>query len=97
MQVTVVMPGYVATSLSINAVLGDGSSYGKMDETTKAGFSPGFVAERALSAVAGCRKEEMIAKPMHQLAVKLKSIFPVLLDAIILRRYRKSLLADAKQ
>jgi short-subunit dehydrogenase len=33
-KVTTVLPGYVSTNLSLNAVTGDGTAYGRMDETT---------------------------------------------------------------
>jgi dehydrogenase/reductase SDR family member 7B len=33
-RVTTVLPGYVSTNLSLNAVTGDGTAYGRMDETT---------------------------------------------------------------
>lgn len=36
-SVHVVSPGYVRTDLSLSAVMGDGRSYSKMDETTANG------------------------------------------------------------
>ena len=33
-KVTLVVPGYVKTNLSLNAVTGNGGTYAKMDETT---------------------------------------------------------------
>ena len=34
MAVSIICPGYVRTSLSLNAVVADGAKYGQMDETT---------------------------------------------------------------
>ena len=48
-SVTLCCPGYIQTNLSLNAVRGDGSSYGKMDETTKQGYSPQYVAAQVLT------------------------------------------------
>ena len=37
-SVHIVSPGYIRTNLSLSAVMGDGSSYSKMDETTANGM-----------------------------------------------------------
>ncbi len=38
--------GYIKTDLSLNALTGSGTSYGKMDETTAKGYEPAYVAQR---------------------------------------------------
>lgn len=37
-SVHIVSPGYIKTQLSLSAVMGDGSAYSKMDETTANGM-----------------------------------------------------------
>ena len=58
--VTVVCPGSVATSLSMNAVKGDGSRHGLMDSTTAKGMDPRTLAAAILTAVARGDHELMI-------------------------------------
>jgi short-subunit dehydrogenase len=56
-RVLMVTPGYIATNLSMNAVSGDGTRYGKLDETTKGGLTPENAAKEILKSVIECRKE----------------------------------------
>lgn len=64
-QVATVFPGFITTNVSINALTGDGSVQGTMDETTGAGMSATDFAERVATAllndqeyvVVGGRKE----------------------------------------
>uniref|UniRef100_V5G4R5 Dehydrogenase/reductase SDR family-like protein n=1 Tax=Anoplophora glabripennis TaxID=217634 RepID=V5G4R5_ANOGL len=56
--VTVVSPGYIKTKLSLNALTGSGETYGQMDATTEAGYSPEFVAEKIVKAVVRKRKKK---------------------------------------
>ncbi|KAG7196509.1 hypothetical protein KM043_018518 [Ampulex compressa] len=56
-KITIVNPGYVQTSLSVNALTGSGQTYGVMDQTTKNGYTPKYVAERILKAVLKQEKE----------------------------------------
>jgi dehydrogenase/reductase SDR family protein 7B len=46
-----VSPGYINTNLSLNAVTGDGSKYGKMDKTTANGADPVDVAKQIIKEV----------------------------------------------
>ena len=53
-SVHVVSPGYVRTDLSLSAVMGDGRSYRKMDETTANGTC--FVRDFVECIFVGCGK-----------------------------------------
>jgi short-subunit dehydrogenase len=58
--VTIVLPGFVRTEVSKNALKGDGTRHGEMDASTGAGMSPATCASRALDAVAAGREEVLI-------------------------------------
>lgn len=94
-HVTVVSPGYVQTSLSINAVTGSGQKYGVMDETTAGGYPPNYVAEQILNGVALQEKEIIIATAGPRYAILLRSLSPSIYFWIMQKRANK-MLADAK-
>ncbi|MBI1225873.1 MAG: SDR family oxidoreductase [Bacteroidetes bacterium] len=50
-QVTLVCPGFITTKVSLNALTGDGSPQGSMDNATRAGKSPESLAKAIVSAV----------------------------------------------
>jgi dehydrogenase/reductase SDR family protein 7B len=51
-RVTMICPGFVQTDVSVNALTGDGTPQGTMDQATAAGLSPEYVARRVVSATA---------------------------------------------
>ena len=57
--------GGVRTRVSINALRGDGSAYGRMDPAMAAGMDPARVAGRILRATAS-RREEIAIAPLGQ-------------------------------
>ncbi|XP_014222659.1 dehydrogenase/reductase SDR family protein 7-like [Trichogramma pretiosum] len=75
-NVCVICPGYIQTSLSLNALTGNGETYGLMDATTAAGYSPEYVAEKVVKAVQRGEKEIVIAPIMHRIAILLRTLFP---------------------
>lgn len=79
-------PGYIKTQLSSNALSADGSRHGVTDATTASGMEPGHVAHRVMIAVATQRRELVLAKAHHRLAVYLKILSPSILDWILTRR-----------
>lgn len=56
-RVTIVCPGFIGTSVSKNALAGDGSRYGVMDEATRKGMTAEEFAKRAIRAIAAGREE----------------------------------------
>jgi len=79
LTVTVISPGYVNTNLSNNAITGDGSKYGKTDETTAKGMSPQMCARSSLLAVARGLPELVLADAKTCAAVQARGQFPGLL------------------
>lgn len=76
--VSLIVLGSVRTRVSVNALRGDGSPYGRMDPAMAAGMEPGAVARRIVRATAQGREEVTIA-PLHQRwLVWRKKYFPAL-------------------
>jgi len=74
-QVTIILPGYVRTNVTINALKGDGSKNNVMAPETASGMDPGDFAQRALKAIYNKREEIMIGnKEIY--AVYVKRLFP---------------------
>lgn len=84
-QVGVLLPGYVHTNISINALMGDGSPQGTMDERTKNGISPEKCAAKMVEAIRNRKDQVFIAGKLEMFAVYLKRFFPALLRKLIRR------------
>ena len=84
---TVVSPGYISTGFSLNALTADGSKHGITDPHTARGLTPHRVARAVLEGVAEGRREVVVAKPLHHLAVYGRVWCPGLLDWVL--RHRK--------
>ena len=82
-NVLVVSPSYVNTRLSLNAVNGDGSNYGKMDETTASGMDPMDLAARVVKSIYLKENDVVYANLKSLLAINLKVQFPDLLVKIL--------------
>lgn len=85
-SVTVVSPGYINTHLSLNALAGDGSKHGVMDDTTSRGMPPHRAAQDILKAMARGERELILAKPTHRVAVYARVLCPSLLDWVLRHR-----------
>lgn len=94
-SVTTVAPGYIKTGHSLNALRGDGTIYGKLDETTNKGVAPEELAPRILSGVAR-RKAELVDAPLDaRLARLIRHLCPSLLLCIMRRRAKKERVGGA--
>ncbi len=89
-NVTVISPGYVATSLSLNALNSDGSAYGKTDSTTASGMSPADVASRVLSSIAAGEPDVILADSKVMAAIQIKTLFPDLMALLMKKRAKSS-------
>jgi short-subunit dehydrogenase len=85
---TLISPGYIRTSLSLNAVTGDGTKYGKTDETTKSGMDPGFAAKESLLAIAEGTTDFILAEGKVLAAIQAKAQFPALLAKMTSKRMK---------
>lgn len=73
--VTLVCPGYIRTSISINAMTGNGSPQGTMDKGQENGMLPEVCAAKILKAVED-GKEEVLIGGMEKMGVYLKRFLP---------------------
>lgn len=74
-KVTLICPGFVHTNVSKNALTGDGSKLGTMDEATEKGMEPDRLAHKILQAIEN-GKEEAYFGGKEVLGVYLKRFFP---------------------
>jgi short-subunit dehydrogenase len=83
-DVTVVCPGFVKTNVSINAFVGSGESYNKMDPRTESGTDPTVCAYGILRGVANRQHEVYVGQGAH-FTIYLRRYFPKLLYRLLLR------------
>jgi short-subunit dehydrogenase len=83
--VTLVLPGWVQTLVSVNALSGDGSKHNEMDETTSKGLMPEYVAKQVVSAVKSKKQSVYIAGFKETAAIYLKRFVPGLFSGILRR------------
>eukprot|EP00118_Oscarella_pearsei_P002992 m.12526 g.12526 ORF g.12526 m.12526 type:complete len:301 (+) comp24112_c0_seq2:12-914(+) len=88
-QVTVVSPGYINTSLSVNALVGDGSQYKVTDGSTAGGMSPEYVADTILEAIASQRDELVISDLKAKAGIYLQTLAPSFMRMAMAKRYQQ--------
>ena len=81
-EVLLVCPGFIRTNISINAVVGDGSNQGKMDEAQAKGMDPHQCARQMISAIES-GKEEVNIGGKETFGVLIKRFFPTLFSRMI--------------
>jgi len=81
-RVTIVCPGYIRTKVSENALLGDGSKYGQLDETHRNAMLPEVAAPLIIDGVHRNKLEVRVGgKEIH--AIVLKRLLPGLAARVI--------------
>lgn len=83
-RVLMVMPGFIRTEVSVNALTGDGSRQGTMDESQASGIPAPECAERIIDAVQHGREQVIIAR-REKAAVYLNRWAPSLYRKLIRR------------
>ena len=73
--ISLICPGFIHTGVSVNALTGDGSALGTMDEATERGLAPAEFARRALPVIARGENEAYIGGK-ETLGVYLKRFLP---------------------
>ncbi|RNI27030.1 SDR family oxidoreductase [Rufibacter latericius] len=81
-KITLVIPGLVKTDISVKALKGDGSAYGKMQESISRGISPEACAKGIIQAVANGKNEVLIGGS-EIASVWVKRLFPGLFSYLI--------------
>jgi len=80
--ITIVCPGYIRTNVSRNALTGDGSAFGRMDETHKDATTPEECARAVVDGVAN-RKREVHIGGKEVWAILLQRFFPALVARVV--------------
>jgi dehydrogenase/reductase SDR family protein 7B len=97
-DVHIVSPGYIRTNLSQSAVMGDGRSYSKTDETTANGADPDKVAVDILNAVAAGNTDFVVAATLSaKIAIWIRFLLPSVLNRILVKRFEKQRLGLLKE
>jgi short-subunit dehydrogenase len=82
-EVTLVLPGWVRTNVSTNALTGSGGKHAKMDTGTASGMTPEECAKRIIAAAASGKAEVDIVRVPEKLALYLNRISPALFRRMI--------------
>lgn len=88
-KVTLISPGYINTSLSMNALTGTGSAYGEMDANTASGADRFKLAKKILAAILDDEKDVVMGPIAARLAYYLRFFCPPLFFWIMAQRASK--------
>jgi dehydrogenase/reductase SDR family protein 7B len=82
-QVTLVLPSWVRTNVSINALTGNGAPHGKMDSGTARGFPPEFCAEKIIAGAESGKAEVDVVKFPEKAALYLNRLSPTMFRRVL--------------
>ena len=82
-EVATVFPGFIQTNVSINALTGDGSAQGTMDDATKKGLTAAVFAKQAVKALLKEEEYIVISGQKEKFATKVNRISPPKLYKLI--------------
>lgn len=88
-KVTLISPGYINTSLSMNALTGSGKAYGEMDAATASGADRFELSKDILRSMLSDAKDVMFAPIAPRLAYYIRFICPSLFFWIMEQRAKK--------
>jgi dehydrogenase/reductase SDR family member 7B len=88
-KVTMVLPGYIATDISLHALRPDGSIHGRMDRNQAAGMAAGTCARKIADAIEHGRAEVVISRPYERFGRWLGRHLPALFRVIVRRERPK--------
>lgn len=81
-KISMVMPGYIRTDISKNAVVGDGSKHGKMDTNQEKGMDVEVMVAQMLKAIS-LGKSEIIIGGSETLGIYIGRFFPRILEKVL--------------
>ncbi len=82
-SVTMILPGYVNTKISYNALVGDGSKQNKMDAAQAAGLTVDQFIPKALKVIAKKKEESYIGGFKEVMGIYVKRFFPTLFSRLV--------------
>jgi len=88
-KVTLISPGYINTSLSLNALTGSGNTYGEMDAATASGADPLETSQEILRALLSDKKDVILAPLSPRLGYYIRFLCPSLFFWIMEQRAKK--------
>ncbi|MEO9869120.1 SDR family oxidoreductase [Ekhidna sp.] len=75
-KVSIVLPGYIKTNISYNALIGDGSPQNRMDPEQEKGMSPDKCARLIIKAIEENKQEAYIGGLKEKAGIYLKRFWP---------------------
>ena len=84
--VLLVLPGWVSTNVSLNALTADGTPHGKMDPRTAGGMTPEECAARIVAAAEAGKQEIHPVRIKERFALEVNRLAPALFRRIIRHR-----------
>ena len=82
-EVATIFPGFIQTNVSINALIGDGSTQGTMDEATNNGLTTTAFAKQAIKALSKGEEYIIVAGNKEKLATRVNRVSPPKLYKLI--------------
>eukprot|EP00742_Colponemidia_sp_Colp-10_P004007 GILJ01004274.1.p1 GENE.GILJ01004274.1~~GILJ01004274.1.p1 ORF type:complete len:306 (+),score=37.07 GILJ01004274.1:39-956(+) len=91
--VTLICPSYVKTNISVNAVLGDGKKFGKLDSNIAGGMDVTYAASEIIHALRQKTEELMLCGAYYKAAAFAKVLCPAVLSWGLRRQVKKQVSA----
>ncbi|MBF4489825.1 SDR family NAD(P)-dependent oxidoreductase [Psychrobacter sp. N25K4-3-2] len=82
-EVATIFPGFIQTNVSINALTGDGSAQGTMDEATSKGLSATEFAKQVVKALGNNKEYIIVGGKQEKLATRVNRVSPPKLYKLI--------------
>lgn len=90
-RVTTITPGFIRTNISANALNGDGSTFGKVDEYIAGGMEVNDCARVIMRGFKQGKQEIAVGKGIEMQMLKMKRYLPNLFLKIMNKQYEKAL------
>ncbi|UXX78053.1 SDR family NAD(P)-dependent oxidoreductase [Reichenbachiella carrageenanivorans] len=82
-KVTLILPGYVNTQISYNALMGDGTQQNKLDKAQAAGLTVDQLVHKMLKKVAAQKEESYIGGFKEVMGIYMKRFFPSIFSILV--------------
>ncbi|NRD69519.1 SDR family NAD(P)-dependent oxidoreductase [Psychrobacter okhotskensis] len=82
-EVATIFPGFIQTNVSINALTGDGSAQGTMDEATNKGLTATAFAKQVVKALSNDKEYIIVGGKQEKLATRVNRLSPPKLYKLI--------------
>ncbi|MEP2024588.1 MAG: SDR family NAD(P)-dependent oxidoreductase [Reichenbachiella sp.] len=82
-KVTLILPGYVNTKISFNALMGDGTKQNSLDKAQAAGLTVDQLVTKMLKSVASQKEESYIGGFKEVMGIYMKRFFPSIFSILV--------------